>query len=258
VSLRTGRRAEAHPEPGDPARADAPQQALDLHVYYALTADIGDAELAELPPGDLEPVPREARAARRIQHLAGRALLRTALEDVTGRPASEHEIRMTSRGKPECAGGPSISISHSGPWVACAVAAASTVGIDVQAPVPGRMVESIAREYFGPAESEWVGAQPESFYMLWVLKEAYLKALGLGLAGGLRTLQCRVAPPAIEVVAARTPAPTSLRLYALDTAFVGVATVTSPCGDAVCRRWNPGGAPRWLPGRLELVAAMLA
>ena len=40
--------------------------------------------------------------------------------------------------------------------------------------------------------------------MLWVLKEAYLKFLGCGLAGGLDLLECRVEPPLIEMRAAAT------------------------------------------------------
>jgi 4'-phosphopantetheinyl transferase len=249
---RLARGGAAHPE------ATAP--VLDVRVYYALTADVGDIELAALPRADLERVPREALAARRTQQLVGRALLRAALEDVTGRAADDLEIRTTPRGKPECVAGPSVSVSHSGPWAACAIAVDGSVGVDVQLAVPGRRVESIAREYFGRAESDWIEADPERrFYMLWVLKEAYLKALGLGLAGGLATLQCRIEPPAIEVVAAQAPATASLRLYALETAFVGVAAVDGRCGAVVAKRWNPDrAAPRWLPGRLELVAATAA
>ena len=259
MSARPDRRTE-RPAHGGAARAGATAPVLDVRLYYALTADVGDRELAALPRADLERVPRAALAARRTQHLVGRALLRAALEDVTGRRAGELEIRTTPRGKPECVAGPSVSVSHSGPWAACAIAVEGSVGVDVQSAVPGRRVESIAREYFARAESDWIEADPERrFYMLWVLKEAYLKALGLGLAGGLDTLQCRVAPPVIEVVAARSPATTSLRLYALETAFVGVATVDGRCGEVVCKRWNPApGEPRWLPGPLELVAATAA
>jgi 4'-phosphopantetheinyl transferase len=230
-----------------------------VSVYYALTADIGAPDIAALPQADLDRLPRTARAPRRIEHLAGRTLLRSALEDATGRPARDLEIRTTARGKPECGAGPSVSVSHSGPWAACALAGAGSVGVDVQVPVPGRQIESIAREHFARAESDWIDARPaQRFYMLWVLKEAYLKALGVGLAGGLDALQCRIEPPLIEIVAARSPAATSLRLFALETAFVGIAAVDGCRGEVVCKRWNPGRTPRWLPGRLELVAATAA
>ena len=92
--------------------------------------------------------------------------------------------------------------------------------------------------------------------MLWVLKEAYLKALGLGLAAGLRSLECRIEPPSIEIVAARSPpATTALRLYALGDAFVGLASTDGPLGEVAVRRFRPCARGRWLPGRLELVAA---
>jgi 4'-phosphopantetheinyl transferase len=247
----------AHCDPAEPARAAAGGR--DVHLYYALNTDIGERTLAALPRADRDRVPRAARAPRRAAHLAGRALLRAALEDATGRAGAELEIRTTPRGKPECSGGPNVSVSHSGPWAVCALSAAGRVGVDVQVPVPGRRIESIARQYFGRGESDWVATQPKPrFYMLWVLKEAYLKALGLGLAGGLDTLHCRIAPPVIEAITATASAAVSLRLYRLETAFVGIASVDGGCGDVGCKRWYPERETRWLPGRLELVAATAA
>jgi 4'-phosphopantetheinyl transferase len=227
------------------------------HLHYAAIDDVDSCVIAALPPAELARLPPTARAARRSEHQAGRALLRTALEDVTGRPALEHDLRTTARGKPVCAGGPYVSVSHSGRWVACAIAPGLGVGIDVQVAAPSRPVEALAQTFFSPLESRWLADQPrERFYMLWVLKEAYLKALGLGLAGGLNALQCRVEPPVVEVVAARSARATiSIRLYALEDAFVALATAEGRLGEIVTKRWSPGGEPRWLPGALQFVAA---
>jgi phosphopantetheinyl transferase len=262
-SLREARTAAQSARRGATQATDATTPSRAVDVYYGLGADIGETARAALPRTDLERIPRIALAARRAAHLAGRMLLRSAIEDVTGRAGAEVEIRATPRGKPECAAGPNVSVSHSGPWAVCAVSASGSVGVDVQVPVPGRQIESIARAYFAPEESDWVAAHPEPrFWMLWVLKEAYLKALGVGLAGGLATLQCRIEPPLIEIVAARSPAVISVRLFllesALATAFVGIAVVNGSCGEVSSKRWNPEPSPRWLPGRLELVAATAA
>jgi phosphopantetheinyl transferase len=53
----------------------------------------------------------------------------------------------------------------------------------------------MAQRYFTPAEARWLAGDPEPrVRMLWVLKEAYLKALGVGLAERLSSLECRVEP----------------------------------------------------------------
>jgi phosphopantetheinyl transferase len=124
-------------------------------------------------------------------------------------------------------GGPSVSLSHSGDIVVCAVAE-SAVGVDVEVASP-RDIEAVAERYFTPAENRWLaGADPQRFRMLWVLKEAYLKALGVGISGGLESLECRIEPPDIV---ARTgdgsPLP-ALRLLGCDEAHVGVALLDAP------------------------------
>ena len=93
----------------------------------------------------------------------------------------------------------------------CAVAPQGEIGIDVQLPSLRQWNMEIARRYFCAAEYERLrGAPADAFYMLWVLKEAYLKALGCGLAGGLDLIECRIEPPLIE---ARAQIPAHLALY---------------------------------------------
>ncbi len=225
-------------------------------LTYAATSDVDAGAVASLPSVDRERAARSTRVARRAQQLAGRVLLRATLETLTGRPGAEHDIGATALGQPACPTGPCISVSHSGDWVACALARGGAVGVDVQAHRFGRRIAEIAHEHFTPEENAWVAAQPERrFYMLWVLKEAYVKALGLGLAAGLRALECRIEAPAIEVVAARAPtAAIALHLYALGDAFVGLASAHGPLGDVAVRRWSSHTPERWLPGRLDLIA----
>lgn len=160
---------------------------------------------------------------RRTELLAGRALLRHALAAYTGRDASTFRLVVDANGKPECVGGPAVSVSHSGGIVACAVAEAA-VGVDVETRPP-RDAEMLAARYFTAAEAAWIAADPAArFLELWVLKEAYLKAAGLGLAGGLDSLECRIEPPHIEARLAGG-APPELALLAGPGFFMGVAAL---------------------------------
>jgi 4'-phosphopantetheinyl transferase len=180
------------------------------------------------------------RPRRRAEYLAGRALLRFALERSTGRSARSLRVTVRPDGKPECAGGPAISVSHSGALVACATAPGGEIGIDVQQPVEGRSTDALARRHYRAAEIDWLRSAPDgAFYMLWALKEAYLKALGCGVFGGLDRLECRVVPPRID---ARADVPAHLALYSAGDAFVGIA-VTGCAAPRIRIESAPAAAP---------------
>jgi phosphopantetheinyl transferase len=199
--------------------------AARVHLYYAerssLTVDIVDALVTSEDRQRVTPtmVPR-----RRAEYLAGRALLRHAIAEHTGRQAASLKIRVSAAGKPECIGGPAISISHSGEALVCALADVA-VGVDVETAAP-RDIDGIAERYFTPAEVCWLAPDPaKRFRMLWVLKEAYLKALGVGLAGRLDALECSITPPIIVARTAAGAAPPRLELLGAEGSFVGIATL---------------------------------
>ncbi len=76
-----------------------------------------------------------------------------------------------------------ISFSHSGGWVGCAVASGGRIGLDLEAARPSRSWLEIAETAFGPAEIRRVARDGENgFYRIWALREAVAKAEGAGLA----------------------------------------------------------------------------
>lgn len=78
-----------------------------------------------------------------------------------------------------------FSLSHSGGWVLCA-AGSCAVGCDIEKIAPFDLC--IADRFFSPGEAADIAAQPtpeaqtELFYRYWVLKESFLKAVGLGMS----------------------------------------------------------------------------
>lgn len=96
------------------------------------------------------------------------------------------EIRRTAHGKPFVRGGPCFSVTHSGGLAFCAVGATRALGIDVERLRPVPDMQKIVHRWFNEAERrEWESAQEPSeatFFRLWTLKEAYLKAVGVGLS----------------------------------------------------------------------------
>lgn len=96
-----------------------------------------------------------------------------------------------------------FNISHSGPWVACAVDD-KPVGIDVEIIKP--MDFKIAERFFSKDEYHSLMTQPEAmklnyFYRLWTLKESYIKAEGKGLSIPLDSFSISIGRDSITAVA---------------------------------------------------------
>lgn len=132
------------------------------------------------------------RQLRQDQSLAARKLLGEALQKAYGRNESaQWSLEKSPEGKPFLRGdnAPSVSITHSGDWVACAIAASSAVGVDIEVIKP-RDWEAYRQDVFHPLEIPWVmgGAGEERNIRgltCWCLKEAVVKAMGGGVVFSL-------------------------------------------------------------------------
>lgn len=193
-------------------------------------------------------------ARRQQEYLCGRALLRLMLEHWTGMPAKSHRFAKTDSGKPVCVDGPAVSITHSGGLVACAIADSGDIGIDLEAVNPRRNVSAVARKFYSEEEASWLETQAaDRFFMLWVLKEAYVKSMGHSIFGGINGLTCKVRPPHIEVVNA-SDSFRELGLYQCDDMFLGLSTTQASLGDVKIGRWNPAGEIESACNEFELMA----
>ncbi|WP_100656138.1 4'-phosphopantetheinyl transferase family protein [Alteromonas flava] len=80
-----------------------------------------------------------------------------------------------------------FNLSHSGQWNAVAVCLMRNIGVDVEVIKPARRVKQIAQDYFHPQERDYLATLndadvPRQFYSLWTLKEALVKAAGVGMS----------------------------------------------------------------------------
>ena len=139
---------------------------------------------------ELERVRRYRFERHRREHLATRVLARAALSRYTGVTPEAWVLGVGSYGKPRVLspdGAPEFNLANTEGLVVCAVTAKGEVGVDVE-PIEGKgdPVE-LAETAFSAEEVAAVRAAPASerrrlFVALWTLKEAYLKARGLGMA----------------------------------------------------------------------------
>lgn len=80
-----------------------------------------------------------------------------------------------------------FNLSHSAGCVVLAVCRGVDVGVDVQFKDDRVDLLGIARRFFAPEEVRWLEQTPQSlrqdvFYRIWSLKEAYIKAVGVGMS----------------------------------------------------------------------------
>ncbi len=190
--------AESEREPPGRLLADL---ASEVHLW--LTPDPGSlptargARCLELldPPERVQYQRFRVERARRL-YLLARVLTRTALSRYVEVPPHAWRFRIERRGRPEIeapAGLPPLrfNLSHTDGLVACAVALESDVGVDVEH--TGRRVEhlDLADHSFSAVEAATLrelqgGDRIDRFFSYWTLKEAYIKARGLGMALPLR------------------------------------------------------------------------
>ncbi|WP_399882213.1 4'-phosphopantetheinyl transferase family protein [Streptomyces sp. BBFR51] len=168
----------------------------EAHVWTARVPDSDRdpavrAGLALLTSAEHDRLSRFRFARDRAQYTVGHAMLRTALTwshpELTPR---QWEFRTTWHGRPELAGraagtGLRFNLSHTPGAALCVVTRWTDCGIDVEATLPRRTHR--LNGVFAPAEAAALARLPDerqadAALRYWTLKEAYTKALGLGLA----------------------------------------------------------------------------
>jgi phosphopantetheinyl transferase len=150
--------------------------------------------------------PGEHSASTRIR--VARASARVVLADALGTdpdrvPISRQCARCghPSHGRPTLVGDDrfSFSVSHSGSFAVIALTDGDVaVGVDVEEVRPRRRLAALAARVLNDEEhAVWLALDDEdarlrSFLRVWTAKEAYLKALGIGIATRLRDVPERV------------------------------------------------------------------
>jgi 4'-phosphopantetheinyl transferase len=168
-----------------------------VHVWFLFSDRVTDPQLLERYANVMSAEERVRHnrfvfAKDRHQFLVTRGLLRTLL-GCYARIRPEECTFVTNRyGKPflRHPGGtqPALefNVSHTNALVAIAVTVGREVGIDVEKPARTH-VDLDVRRFFSPAEVRALEALPRTeqrsrFFDYWTLKEAYIKARGMGLS----------------------------------------------------------------------------
>jgi 4'-phosphopantetheinyl transferase len=170
-------------------------------------------------------------APDRRRFIIRRAVLRQLLAAILKTEPQAIRLEFGTHGKPFVAGqagadGLRFSCSHSADWALIALTRGSELGVDLEQRRPVVDTEDLARNFFSPVEiNELVGLSPElrlaGFFDCWTRKEAFVKAIGLGLSYPLNGFSVSLSPnqPATLLeVADDIEASKKWRLISLDVA----------------------------------------
>lgn len=213
--------ANAPPVPGQVQvwRAGLDRLGLQTDALAALILDPAEQARAE----------RFRFPSDRQRFIARRLLLRAILGHCLGCPPQAVVYQANSYGKPGLilpAGAPALrfSASHSAGLALVAVTLGRDVGVDLERARLDFDHVQVAERFYSPAEQTALRAlppadRPAAFFAIWTRKEAYVKALGVGLSLPLAAFDVSLDEPA-RLLAARQglPGPETWTLRRLDSA----------------------------------------
>lgn len=149
---------------------------------------------------------RLRRPADRLRYLVTRALVRTVLSEQAAVLPEQWQFGHTPHGKPVVTGpaglpaGLDFSVSHTDELIVLALHRQGSVGVDAERWQGRTPPFEISPVLLTPAEQQALSSLPaceqaQRFFQYWTLKEAYVKALGIGLSHPLTAFSFRFDPP---------------------------------------------------------------
>ena len=165
-----------------------------------------------------------------VRFITAHAVLRMILSAYAAQSAEALDFSKGPKGKPALinVGAPiEFNLSHSGGHGLVAVTGGNACGVDIEDIRPRISPLEIAGRFFADGENRWLNALPadetlKGFFRLWVVKEAIIKATGLGLSIPLTDFDTtRVVENGSAVMTAGMPAGLETTLWVSEVALVG-------------------------------------
>ena len=218
-----------------PSQSDLVLNEGELHLWRA-GLDLTDEELAPLvrvlSPDELDRATRFHFTRDRRRFMAARGVLRSVIAGYLRRPAHEISFVYGSRGKPALANGDlQFNLAHSGGLAIIGLTRSGQLGVDVERIRPLEDMMQLVNSFFSPLECQELTALPpeaqqSAFFACWTRKEAYVKAMGDGLAMPLDQFDMPVVssePPRLLHVDVMSNETTSWSLWdvPLEAGYVG-------------------------------------
>ena len=173
-----------------------------VHIWRA-NLDLPSAQIDRLAsflsPDEITRANRFRFPQHRTSFIASRGILRQLLGNYLNLHPQDIEFDYSDRGKPLLAKSNidislQFNLSHSREYALFGFAIDRLIGVDLEYLREMRDAVKIARRFFSSKEYSLIASldlpqQQQTFFKLWTAKEAYLKAIGIGLAGSLADVE---------------------------------------------------------------------
>jgi 4'-phosphopantetheinyl transferase len=181
-----------------------------------------------------------------------RATLRSILGETLGVDPRDVRFVHGERGKPELAepfvrSGLRFNLSHSAGLALCALTRNRRIGVDIERVRPLADLEQIADRTFSPREREAIRRlapefRHEAFFNCWTRKEAYIKAIGEGLAHPLDRFSVSLVPGAPARLESVDDDPKEAKTWTLEAlapspGYAAAVIVEGHLEQMVCETW---------------------
>lgn len=188
--------------------------AREAHVWLMVPESVQDEARLEacravLSESELARYERFRFPQDRHRYLVSHALVRNVLSRYLEIPPAEWVFFCTSHGRPEIAN-PEIpplrfNLTHTTGLAACVVTLSDPCGIDAERIAARHDPLGVARRMFSEAEYEQLSRlagleQLQYFFTRWTLREAYVKARGIGISFPTHKLRFNVDPAGLVSV----------------------------------------------------------
>ena len=243
--------------PGPPATPLSAVEAGAIHVWLVTLADVpSDGAADMLTPDEREQASRFMSAALTRGFIAKRAALRQILATYTSVHAADLAFRTSAHGKPHlldrdgAASTIEFNVSDAGRYALVAVAMRRAIGVDIEAIRHIEDADDIVEHHFSAIERAAYRRlapeqRPTAFFNAWTRKEAFIKAVGLGLHLSLDSFSVALDPAAparlIEIDGdPMKAAEWTLMPIEVPSGHVGAVVVRGPISNCQTLSWPPG------------------
>ena len=173
----------------------------EVHLWSAVPDEIQDNKLLTfysqlMTSSERDQYQRFHFAKHRHQYLITRALVRTTLSRYADVAPEQWRFSKNAYGRPEIVYPTTIpplrfNLSHTDGLIICGVVLQQDLGVDVENLNRSRITPKIAEGFFSTQEIKDLFSIPAPdrlarFFDYWVLKESYIKAVGMGLSLSLK------------------------------------------------------------------------
>ncbi len=158
-----------------------------VHVFYCISSERLDDTLYsyflnKTPPVYQEGIAKFKKWEDRQHRVLGKMLLVKGLEMLGLTGYSLNQLKYTNLKRPYWNGSIDFNISHSGRYVVCVISTIAKIGVDVEE-IKDISIIDFTNEFSAEEMKSFLSSDDSlhSFYSLWTKKEAFLKAIGIGL-----------------------------------------------------------------------------